>query len=876
MGMVFKAKDTRLDRLVAIKTLRPESTTSPLRKQRFVQEARAASALNHPNITHIYDIGSDDGTDYIAMEYVQGQSLEQMVKKQRLPWQDVVEYAVQIADALEVAHQAGILHRDLKPGNVMVTDRRLVKVLDFGLAKLMEPEENRNPELEVTRTEYGPETVRGTTVGTPRYMSPEQAAGKKLDARSDIFSLGTMLYQMATGSLPFAGDSTAAVLASILRDEPQPPGLICSGLPLEIERIILRCLRKDPKRRFQNMLDVKLALDDIQEEPGTITIRTASVPVAAPRRRRLWLFVAALLGVGLAAGIWSYWRNAQAPVREAELSRVTSDSGLTTDPAISLDGKLLAYASDRGGGGNLNLWVQQIGGGEPICLTHGSANDYQPNFSPDGTRIAFRSDRDGGGIYVVSALGGEERKIAEGGRQPRFSPDGKWIAYWTGPEGTDLHRPGAARMYVMDSAGAPPRELQPEFASAAWPVWSPDGKYLLFTGMKKGDDPGSFGWWVTPTDRSKDATQVRVPANAPIANWFPYAWQSDRVIFSMQRPVAAEIMQVSLSPGTWRIDGAPHRLTSGITREDFPSLSADGHLPFASLTYNVDIYSVAADVNQGKVTGTLQRVTQDVATDWAPSVSSDGNRLAFYSNRGGKVGDHDSGGIWTKDFNTGKEAPLVRPVGALPFLTPDGSTVAWQDGHGAILAMPFQGGAVRHLCDDCEHVVGWSADSGKILFSDYSAHSFAGVLDVKSGQRTILKHPKLSVQPRSFSPDGRWIAVVAENPLRVMIVPFRPGQSPTEDDWIFVTEPGGETWPQWSPNGNLLYFTSNRDGLRCIWAQALDPKTKRPTGEPFAVLHLHGALLRMRGGMGQLAVARNKLAFSLEERTGNIWMLKSQ
>jgi len=288
---------------------------------------------------------------------------------------------------------------------------------------------------------------------------------------------------------------------------------------------------------------------------------------------------------------------------------------------------------------------------------------------------------------------------------------------------------------------------------------------------------------------------------------------------------------------------------------------------FASANYNTDVYSLAVDANQGKVTGMLQRLTQDTAVDWLPSISMDGTRLLFASER---LGGDD---FWTKDLKTGKEASLMRPEDT-GFISPDGSLVV-VGGGGPILVVPFHGGAARRVCEDCKYVSGWSPDGTKILFYDHGPHGFVGVLDLASGQKTILTNPKLSVFPQSFSPDGRWIAVQSENPVRSMIVPFRPGQSLAEADWIPLTNgPGRDTSPQWSPDGNLLYFTSDRDGLVCIWAQRLDPVTKRAAGKPFAVHHLHGALLRMRSNISQLSLARDKLAFSLEERAGNIWMLK--
>ena len=243
MGAVYKARDVRLDRFVALKVLPAEKIADPDRKRRFAQEARSASALNHPNIVTIYDIGSADGVDFIAMEYVAGRTLAELIDRRGMPLAEVLKYAVQIGDALSTAHAAGLVHRDLKPANVMVTGRGLVKVLDFGLAKLTEPAPV--DESAVTETAR-PQTELGVIVGTVAYMSPEQAEGKKVDARSDIFSFGTVLYEMVTGRRPFVGDTGPSTMAAILAKEPAPPSSVVGELPFELERAILRCLRKEP------------------------------------------------------------------------------------------------------------------------------------------------------------------------------------------------------------------------------------------------------------------------------------------------------------------------------------------------------------------------------------------------------------------------------------------------------------------------------------------------------------------------------------------------------------------------------------------------------------------------------------------------------
>ena len=422
MGVVYKARDTHLDRFVAIKMLPPEKVADLERKHRFTQEAKAASALNHPNIVHIYDIAQAEGVDFIAMEYIAGKPLDQSIPRKGMHLNEALKIAVQIADALERAHSAGIVHRDLKPSNVMVDEHGLAKVLDFGLAKLTDtvPSEDAETQTVPVRTE------EGMIVGTAPYMSPEQAQGKPVDARSDIFSFGSVLYEMVTGRRAFQSDTKTATLAAILSQEPAPLG---AEVPRDLERIVARCLRKDPARRFQHMDDVRIALAELKEESDSG--RLSAAPASGTRKRLpRWLLISAVaLSIAVVAGVTWWLARSPKPAPAPVLTRLTSDSGLTTDPALSPDGKLLAYASDRGGEGNLDIWVRQVAHGEPIRLTRDEADESEPAFSPDGTQIAFRSEREGGGIYVMPALGGgEPRMVAREGRRPRFSPDGNWIA----------------------------------------------------------------------------------------------------------------------------------------------------------------------------------------------------------------------------------------------------------------------------------------------------------------------------------------------------------------------------------------------------------------------------------------------------------------
>jgi eukaryotic-like serine/threonine-protein kinase len=285
MGLVYKARDTRLDRPVAIKILPADKISDPERKRRFVQEAKAASSLNHPNIITIYDIGQADGIDFIAMEFVAGRTLDRCIPRNGLGLNEALKYSVQIADALAAAHKVGIVHRDMKPSNVMVTEQGLVKVLDFGVAKLTES--HTCCEAETTRT-LKATTEEGTIVGTASYMSPEQAEGEKVDGRSDIFSFGVLFYEMVTGRKAFQRDSQLSTLSAILLEEPKPAGQPVEGLPHELERIIARCLRKNPERRFQTMPDLKIALEDLKEESDSGKLGAVAEPKALHRGRLGW------------------------------------------------------------------------------------------------------------------------------------------------------------------------------------------------------------------------------------------------------------------------------------------------------------------------------------------------------------------------------------------------------------------------------------------------------------------------------------------------------------------------------------------------------------------------------------------------------------
>ncbi|MGH9675219.1 MAG: protein kinase domain-containing protein, partial [Bryobacteraceae bacterium] len=920
-------------RYVALKILAAEKLTDPHDRKRFIQEAKATSALSRPNIITIYEINEWEGTQYIALEFVQGRTLRELIRERKMTLADGLGYAVQIAAALSAAHEAGIVHRDLKPANIMITGKGVVKVLDFGLAKVSkgpEPVES-TPTLSIRAAEEGPLTEKGTVIGTFAYMSPEQATGKNVDTRSDIFAFGAVLYEMMTGKRAFRGRSTISTLSAILHVEPDPPSLANKALPREVERIITRCLKKDPEQRFQHMADVRIALLDLQEEsqagiilpPSDLTalanrpeglsgitraeadvLISQLTSIADPkgvRRRKRFLLAALAVVATLSTAGFAVWRSGIAG-REAvsepqPATRLTSDPGLSTDPAVSPDGQIVVYASDRTGQGNLTLWLRQAAGGDPVSLTKGAFDDYQPSFSPDGTTVAFRSDRDGGGIYVIPVLGGEPRLVARHGRNPRFSPDGKRLVYWVGELQAD------ARIYTASASGGDGKAITfKPLLQARFPIWSPDGSRILFAAREAKPD-GAHDWWIAPVE---GGTAVRTGVFERLAkhglrtpySLAPRAWTRGDVYFSAgvaarsgQSAVLANIVNPNDVVNVWRIpfssDGKagdrPRRLTFGTGMDSAFSVSEAGGLVFASLTESVNIWSLPVQTGQGKVTGDLQQVTQSPAVDSYPSITADGARIVFWSDRSGNAD------IWMKELTTGRESRLTFDPAfeTFPFIAPDGGAVAYavvdDPKYPSINFMKLgpdgTPGAVEKVCTSCGNLSDLASDGRVLYYNDPTGGII--LLNTSTGHRfSVAKIENLHLADPRFSHDGKWIGFHSLNSTltrQILIAPapdLVPGAS-----WFPVTSGNAmDRLAAWAPDGTAMYFVSEADGFRCIAAQRLDPATKRPQGSMFYVFHLHNPRQSIMNfsnvNMARLAVARNRIVFSLGERMGNLWMSK--
>ena len=477
MGVVWKARDTNLDRLVALKVLPADKVANPDRKRRFVQEARAASALNHPNIVTIHEISCEGGVDFIVMEYVPGKALDQLIPRKGLGTAETLKYSIQIADALAKAHAAGIVHRDLKPANIMVTDEGQVKVLDFGLAKLSEPS---------IGTEDGTLTVRaqsepGAIVGTTAYMSPEQAEGKPVDARSDIFSLGDVLYEMLTGQKAFHGDSRTSTLAAILTQEPKPLSQTIPDMPPELEKLIGRCLRKDRERRLQHAADLKVALLDLKEESDSGTVSGAAAR-GRLKVRPWWTWAAVTAGVVvLAAAVWLAVGQSRSNQTPLAVKPLTSYPGITGSPTFSPDGSQVAFSWNGEKQDNTDIYVKLVdGSGAPLRLTTNPAVDDWPAWSRDGRQIAFlRASGPGGDweLLLISPLGGVERKLSNVSQAVAFLHALAWT-----PDSKFLAVQDRSAIVLISAESGEKRKLTspPADFSDSLPAVSPDGRALAF------------------------------------------------------------------------------------------------------------------------------------------------------------------------------------------------------------------------------------------------------------------------------------------------------------------------------------------------------------------------------------------------------------
>jgi Tol biopolymer transport system component/DNA-binding winged helix-turn-helix (wHTH) protein len=565
--------------------------------------------------------------------------------------------------------------------------------------------------------------------------------------------------------------------------------------------------------------------------------------------------------------------------------RLTSDAGLTMSPALSSSGTLLAYASDRRGAGNLDIWIQPMSGGTALRLTQDANDDYSPDFSPDGQTIVYRSERDGGGVYAISVHGGEPRLVAAFGRRPKYSPDGKWIAYWVGQEAEDntgnFMVPGDGKVYIVSPGGGLPRAIQPQFAAAGYPVWAPDSHHILFLGNR---DPnlyheGAVDWWIASIDggnvlRTGASSEFQKIGLASVSQ-APELWTADgtAVLMSATQADTRNIWRVPISTIDWKVAGEPQRLTFGTGTDSQPAVAGE-KLAYTSVTAMLEIWSLPIDANRARPLGAPQRLTGDADGHGYPAVSTDGTRIAFSLQRG------SNRQVWLNDLATGRST-LVSRTGFPAFnpnFSPDGLELiyrTYEDRSAVGYLVSLSSDDSQPLCEDCSDY-GWSADKKRLALVGTSPAGIS-ILDLATRRRTImLEHPDYLLWNARFSPDDHWISFNATQGgnSKVFIAPVPSSGVVKFENWIAVPGAGWDDKPRWSPDGNTIYFLSDRDGFRCIWAQRLDQR-KHPIGDSTPILHVHQSSRSMSSvGPGDLSisVARDKIVFNMSQREGNLWL----
>ena len=736
MGEVYAAEDPRLGRRVALKVLSRELALDADRRERFEREARAVAALNHPNIVTIYSVEDADGTPFLTLELVEGRTLDALIPPAGLPLERLLTYAIPLADAVGAAHQRGITHRDLKPGNVMISEEGRVKVLDFGLAKLKESAATLAASLPTQQL-----TGEGRIVGTVAYMSPEQAEGRPVEPRSDVFSLGVMLFEMATGERPFKGDTQVSLLSSIIKDTPASVTDLRSELPRDLARIVRRCLNKDPEDRYQSAKDLRNDLRALKEDlasgvasapPSTVTSLPAPAPPAGTRFP-IWIPLAGVAAVLIAAAsIYVYWSGGARSTTGAEtatrrfasiaLNRLTT-TGTAGLAAISDDGRYVAYVVTEEG--KSGLWLRQVATTSNVPIVPPAEVRFNGlTFSPDGNHVYYSFYPAGevfGNLYQVPVLGGGSRRVVEdvdGGVS--FDPEGMRFAFVRG-----ISRTQEAALIIADVAGSNLKTLGIRKAPNRYRVqsvaWSPDG-HLIAAVADRGEALQTDVVLVDAATGKETVLGNHAWRTATYVAWLP---DGKALLINAQEANGESTSQIWLVPVSggeprritndlstyaglsltadgksfvsvrnelrsrvWIVDGAgkdARAVSTGAAADDGVNGLAwtrDGRLVYSSATAgNLDIWVMDAD-GRNRV-----QLTTDKAHDSWPAVTSDGRRIVFVSERGGVRG------LWIMGIDGGEQRRIGSvTVNPRPSLSPDSKWIYYTDPGGRNFRIGVEGG----------------------------------------------------------------------------------------------------------------------------------------------------------------------------------------
>jgi eukaryotic-like serine/threonine-protein kinase len=821
MGEVYRARDPRLGREVAIKVLPTYFCRDQDRLRRFEQEARAAGALNHPNVLAVYDVGTHDGAPYLVTELLEGATLRDRIAGGALPLRKATEYAAEVAHGLAAAHDKGIIHRDLKPENIFVCRDGRTKILDFGLAKLTAPEAG---DATSTNLDLREQTGEGMVLGTAGYMSPEQVRGEKADARSDVFSFGVVLYEMLSGQRAFPGASAADRASAILKED--PPELRATGknIPAAMERIVRHCLEKSPEERFQSARDLGFHLETVltDSEPSG----PAATPIAGKKKALPLGWIIACLAILAAAGAgWWFRGRLQSDHKEVTFLRLTDFAGLEESPAFSPDGKSVTFVSDSTG--SRQIWIRLLAGGPPLQITHDAGEHLDPRWSQDSAAIIYYTpppEGDAqGALWEVPALGGPPRRLVSSMSSADVSHDGKRLTFFR-LNGKQME------LVASDRDGSNGRVVMQAAVSFSYrrPRWSPDDGSIAYLHSRENwaDDVyvvSSTGG--SPRQVTNDNTLMS-----------GFAWLADgsRLVYSTARGSTVLYLPTM---HLWTVSPAgkdAQQLTFGEVGDENPDIDRAGRIVVSRRRMQFDIWKFPVDGSPADNVRSAVRVTHQTGQVQTPSLSPDDREMVYLSDNGGH------GNLWVMELASGETHQIT-----------------YEKDPGTVMGVPI-----------------WSPDGKNITFATNRPSRLGRAVGYwlihpdGSGLHLIVPEGAWT----TWGPDSKWLYYADSSPVRDT-GSFRLLKSPVDGGAAVVVRTDNARGPALAPDGSTLYYVvplENLNGLLDYELRAARPED----GASRLLVRISGERVPIWQGLHPVISRDGKwLVLALDDGQGtNIWV----